>query len=74
MLKEHKGDILFIASVNDVTEDVARDMFIANVEKGEPDGTYWYDGAPWVNYNALKNEWSKLTTEEKENEAAAYLE
>lgn len=73
MLKDFRTSILAIAAKNKVEENIARDMFIANVEKGgKIKGQYWYKGADKLDYAKLKIEWDMLTKAQKAEELAAY--
>lgn len=66
MLNQYKKEIIAIARANNVTEDVARDMFIANMEKGKLiEGLPWYNGAEDFDYNEAHVEWLALTVEER---------
>jgi len=65
-LVEYRDEILAIAMEHAQTWDVARDMFVANVEKGKPiEGQPWYKGADEVDYEALKLEWNAMSLDEQ---------
>ena len=74
MLKKNRENILGIALYHDVTEDVALDMFVANIEKGVPEsGQPWYEGAKKeTDYLALNKEWEALGTDGHEGAYAEY--
>jgi len=73
MLNIYKKQILAIAKEHGVTEDVARDMFIANVEKGAPImGLPWYDGADGFNYESVRKEWLFMSVDERAKACVNY--
>ena len=68
-LKEHIWDIYCIAKENNAQTDVARDMFIANLnQKSER-----YKGAN-VDYEALGTAWQSMTLSEQHHEKVEFNE
>lgn len=60
-LHTYINEIADIARENDVDYGVAKDMFLANVEKGgRVQGQDWYEGAPDVDYAALQPHYQEL--------------
>lgn len=55
-LINYKEEIRAISRANDVSWDVARDMFLANVRNAGVDGAPYYPGADQVDYKALQAE------------------
>lgn len=76
MLIELKEKILAIANEQGVTGDVALDMFIANMEKGEAGRTdeHWYKGANELNYDEIRVQWLEMNEGQRLAERAAFLE
>ena len=73
MLNQYKKEIIEIARANDVSEDVARDMFVANLEKGEEiEGLPWYGGADDFDYGEAHVEWLALSTGERAQAISNY--
>ena len=63
-LMEYKEEIIAIARANDVSWDVGRDMFLANIRNAGQDALPYYEGAEEVDYLALKEELPQQGTEE----------
>lgn len=73
-LTDYREAILRIAEANEVTEDVSRDMFVANLEAAARGEEPRYKGAEGFDYGALCHGWTALTDEERAAECAAYIE
>ena len=63
-LINYKKEISAIAKANDVSWDVARDMFLANVRNTGVEGAPHYAGADEVDYVALQTEIPAQGTQE----------
>ena len=63
-LMEYKEEIIAIARANDVSWDVGRDMFLANIKNAGEDALPYYEGAEEVDYLALKEELPEMGTPE----------
>lgn len=73
MLNQYKKEIIEIAKANDVTEDVARDMFVANLEKGkEIKDMPWYRGAEDFDYSGTSAVWLALSAAERAQAISNY--
>lgn len=54
-LHTYTNEIIEIAKANDVSWDVGKDMFLANIRSaGQQDAPYYYQGAEDVDYAALQ--------------------
>ena len=62
-LMEYKEEIIAIARANDVSWDVGRDMFLANIKNAGEDALPYYEGAEEVDYLALKADCPEQGTE-----------
>ena len=67
-LKNYIWNIYEIAKANNVARDVARDMFIANMELG----TDKYKGATNVSYRRIGLKWKALTADQKHREKVEF--
>ena len=69
MFLEYKEEILSIARFYKVTTDIALDMFISNIEKGEDcrEHAYFYSGmlADKLDYNILKAEYDNMSVNDR---------
>lgn len=60
----YKDEIRAISRANNVSWDVARDMFLANVRNAGTEGAPHYSGADQVDYKALQAEIPAMGTQE----------
>ena len=60
----YKEEIRAISRENNVSWDVARDMFLANVRNAGKEGAPHYAGADEVDYKALQTEIPAMGTQE----------
>ena len=73
-LMEYKEEIIAIARANDVSWDVGRDMFLANLENAGVEGAPHYAGADGLDYTALGKEWGAMSAEEQRAQKTMYNE
>ena len=73
-LTDHREAILRLAEANEATEDVARDMFTANLEAAASGLAPRYPGAEGCDYAALGTDWAAMSDEDKAAECEAYIE
>lgn len=59
----YKDEIRAISRANNVSWDVARDMFLANIRNAGIEGAPHYAGADEVDYKALQAELPELGTQ-----------
>lgn len=59
----YKDEIRAISRANNVSWDVARDMFLANVRNAGIEGAPHYTGADEVDYMAIQTELPELGTQ-----------
>ena len=59
----YKDEIRAISRANNVSWDVARDMFLANIRNAGIEGAPHYTGADEVDYMALQTELPELGTQ-----------
>lgn len=72
MLRNHTWEIYSIAKANNADIGVARDMFVANLNKGQPiEGQDWYAGAD-ADFEILGAEWNALSAEEQTADKNAF--
>lgn len=63
-LKNFEKEIISIAKANNMSWDIGKDMFIANIQNAGVEGAPYYAGAD-MDYAALKPEWMAMTPEQK---------
>lgn len=73
-LTDYREDILRLAEANNVTEDVGRDMFTANLEAAARGEKPRYAGAEGFDYGAICDQWTGMSPERKMEANAAYIE
>jgi len=73
-LTDYREAILRIAEANEVTEDVARDMFVANMEAVAKAEEPRYAGAEDCDYAALGRDLAAMDDEAKAAACLAYIE
>ena len=72
-LLQYQDTVIAMSEANNVTEDIGLEMFIANLDKGEPvEGQPWYAGAEDFDFGELSPEWNALTREEQGAAIEAY--
>ena len=59
-LHEYTQEIFNISAANDVSWDVGKDMFLANIRNAGQDGLPYYHGADGLDYAALKPHYDEL--------------
>lgn len=66
MFKNYINEIRNIACVNNVSMDIALNMFVNNIEDALVENDeYFYHGADHADYKALKAVWDKMPRVEK---------
>ena len=73
-LTDYREAILRLAEANEVTEDVARDMFVANMEAAADGQAPRYAGAEDCDYAALGRDWAAMDDGAKAAACLAYIE
>ena len=63
-LMDYREEIVAIAKANDVSWDVGRDMFLANIRNAGDHALPYYQGANEVDYLALKEQLPRQDTAE----------
>ena len=73
-LQDYRETILLLAEANEVTEDVGRDMFIANLEASARGEEAPYKGAEDFDYTSVCDNWTSLSLDERNAACVAYME
>lgn len=64
-LKNYVSEIVNIAKAHNMSWDIGKDMFIANIQNHGVENAPYYAGAGNFDYGAIRDEWMALSHEEK---------
>lgn len=71
-LKKYVNEIIDLAEANNMSWDVGKDMFIANIQNHGIENAPYYAGAGDFDYGAIRDEWVALTPEQKRDAKNAF--